>query len=206
MPTRPPCGCLPVGLDLAAKWVFKSCDCTPAAYCKHFQPWPNTTRYEPCIRSPIDTIHGGGGAILSSGALKLINPARMLDCAHGGGGEPAGPGNCAGSDCYLTQCLWKEGIGHTDPGWQMRHPEEFLFDMYRGDRARMLLELNAAFGGTCDEGCLGRLTNQITLHVGRTAKEQAGNPEEYAKLIQRLVGAYTGFVETVLQPPAVVGG
>ena len=91
-------GRLPVlaGLNLTEKWVMHSCDCTPEAYCKHFDPWPNTTRYEPCVRSPIDTIHGGAGAILSSGALKKIVPGRMLDCAQGANGN-SGPGICAGT-------------------------------------------------------------------------------------------------------------
>ena len=90
---------LPAGVNLTEKWVMHSCDCTPEAYCKYFNPWPNTTRYEPCVRSPIDTIHGGGGAILSTGALKKIVPDRMLDCAQGGNG---GPGNCAGT-CSVRQ-------------------------------------------------------------------------------------------------------
>lgn len=88
----------------------------------------------------------------------------------------------------------------------MTHPDEFVFDMYKGNRNGLLAELSSALGGQCDEGCLGRLATMATLHVGRNAKTDHPTPLAYAKMMQRLVAAYDAFVVGVLQPAALPEG
>lgn len=226
----------PAGLDLAGSRAFKTCNCTAQAFCDHFFPWPvGSTRYPACQPfSPIDTIFGGAGALLSIGALKRIVPKRMLECAFNGGlAAPAGPcsgmhsarlGSTsralvsgrrvyqgrnsynrarlfgAGSDCYLTQCLWRENIGHADPGWQLRHGE-FLFDTYRSDASRLTGEIAAALAGSCDESCKERLVNVVSFHQNHAVTDPGiDHPHLHAQMLKFMVDMHESAVQAILWP------
>jgi hypothetical protein len=57
----------------------------------------------------INSIDGAGGAVLSAGLLRRVDPQLYTSCIAGREAASGGPATCGGGDCLLTACLWHQG-------------------------------------------------------------------------------------------------
>lgn len=105
--------------------------------------------------------HGGGGYIISIGALKRMGWQGGRDCI-------LQQTNCSGGDCLVTRCFQMfYDLAHTDPGPGLmnRGREWLMFD--NGNRecvenaARLVLS-----EGEADRQCQWVLRNGVSYHVG----------------------------------------
>ncbi|KAL4420943.1 hypothetical protein ABPG77_004572 [Micractinium sp. CCAP 211/92] len=165
-----PCTLDATGLDLGAANAVKTCNCSVAAMAEALSKPLAAMRRFP-NQPPIFSINGGGGAVISAGLLQRLQRRRFEACVSGRGQ----PLRCAGSDCLLTICLWRQGFGYTDPGFELRHQGMLLFDAY--ERAlwqaeRDMLSLLANRGG-CDRACQLRVRHAVSLHTNGKARQHA---------------------------------
>ncbi|KAL4434225.1 hypothetical protein ABPG75_000666 [Micractinium tetrahymenae] len=164
-----PCTLNDTGLDLAAANVLKTCSCSVAAMAQAFaEPLASMRRFP--SQPPVFSINGGGGAILSAGLLERLGRRRFQDCVSGHGR----PVNCAGSDCLLTTCMWRQGLGYTDPGFQLRHRGLLQFDAYERQlwRAHRDMLTFLADRGGCDATCQLRVRHAVSLHANGKVMQQ----------------------------------
>ncbi|KAL4434226.1 hypothetical protein ABPG75_000667 [Micractinium tetrahymenae] len=164
-----PCTLDTTGLDLEAAHALKTCNCTVPVMTegfadlltgeRQFKRFPKVT--------PIYAINGGAGAVFSRGLLQQIRVPQYEKCVLGRG--PPFLAKCLGGDCVLTHCLWYQGFGHTDPGFELRHPGILVFDAFRISAAKMNLAFRAALQGQwwgCRPTCQLQLQHAVTLHMG----------------------------------------
>ena len=93
-------------------------------------------------------------------------------------------------DKTLAQCLWKAGVAHTDPGWQARHPERFLFDMWNGNVSSLEALVGAAARGACDSACREDLEHVVSLHLSARQYDSMGAAADAALAVTALYDSY----------------
>ncbi|KAG2491406.1 hypothetical protein HYH03_010197 [Edaphochlamys debaryana] len=153
--------CLPCGFNktgdklpkaqLDTKYVPRpSCPyCTPENACPETKP--NCT---------MTGAHGGAGMLLSVGLMRKLLYDDALACINSLIGY-------SGGDSLVSQCIWRVGVGFTDPGDSLLYDSPYDHVTFDNLANRLLVKdpMGALVVGNCDEGCSSLIRTAISFHM-----------------------------------------
>lgn len=87
----------------------------------------------------------------------------------------------------LGRCLLKSGWGLTDPGYEVRHNGEFLFDHGNRDYKKLVNTFGKVLLDECDDSCRRPLLHMVSLHVSTAGFRDVN---QGARLLKRLSTLY----------------
>ncbi|PNH06691.1 hypothetical protein TSOC_006910 [Tetrabaena socialis] len=180
--------CLPCGFnDSALPAAQTNLSYTPRAAC------PYCTRAAACPPAePECTItgaHGGAGMVFSVGLMRRMPYDAALSCMNG-------IFHCSGGDCLVSQCIWKAGLGFTDPGHSLLHDNPLAHVLFDNMEARFFLKnpIDQLVLGNCDADCRSAIRHAVSFHLrgksfssfGKAAAAMFGLAESHAAAIEFL--------------------
>ena len=82
--------------------------------------------------------------------------------------------------------MWRQGFGLTDPGHELLHNNEFVFDYPNGDRETLKKKMESYVDGSCDKACKRALNHMVTLHMGGAGFTDYNEAAKVVKTISSL--------------------
>ncbi|PSC73166.1 Adenosylmethionine-8-amino-7-oxononanoate aminotransferase isoform B [Micractinium conductrix] len=124
------------GAALAAEQAEGAC------WGEHWRHYPDFPGFN-VIRKHGDPLTAAA-PVLAAAQLAATGGTLQVAAVRGDEARSGGPDKCNGSDCLVLQCLWQQGFGYTDPGFELRHLGMLLFDTYRAKWSEMQADLTSA--------------------------------------------------------------
>lgn len=194
--------CLPCHYDVreknASARAFPApvgCPCTPRLLCEAAPHVFNEHCDMPRHPAVTFSMHGGAGAVLSIGLMRVLDLDFMEACSLSL--------QSTGGDAFISICLWQAGYYVTDPGPSVYSEGTFSFDPGPEDRLGALNLLAAYIDGhregadrhwvtTCDAKCDAQLRAMVSLHI--RSRSFAGL-DDAAAFIKAITAVYETYQE-----------